>query len=423
MLIKRNYTNTITSQSLGSVWLAPVTTSTTVVYNWRDSSKISVKTPNFRKLIRTNQLLPDNQFQFHRNEFEPVEWAVDYSSQTDRFDSKFYNGAGGVQAQFSLDSPEMVALRVRAVNDCIANAKGSQWNVPVALAEGRKTAQMVLTNAQRLVRLALALKSGNIAAFLSGLAVTPHPKQAALSLRRYPKQFNLDPAKAAGSAWLEYKYGWVPFVSDVRDAVETLQDIVSTPAARVGSVRGRASMTNINVASYVNSCPMPAEWGMTDPRIDYKQTYKSEWSVRVAWKYKIRDGDIPEKLGLLNPLVVAWELVPLSFVADWFIPVGSYLNDLDTSNRFDSLGGTIGYRRYSSECSIDILKIRTPGYTVKCNPKSESAAVMVWRTPFSGTPSVEFSDLFQIRENFRVSRAKIATSVALLHQILSGFRK
>lgn len=33
--------------------------------------------------------------------------------------------------------------------------------------------------------------------------------------------------------------------------------------------------------------------------------------------------------GVTNPLLVAWELVPFSFVVDWAIPVGAWLESLD----------------------------------------------------------------------------------------------
>jgi hypothetical protein len=35
-------------------------------------------------------------------------------------------------------------------------------------------------------------------------------------------------------------------------------------------------------------------------------------------------------LGITNPLLVAWELVPFSFVVDWFLPIGNYLESLDS---------------------------------------------------------------------------------------------
>jgi hypothetical protein len=35
-----------------------------------------------------------------------------------------------------------------------------------------------------------------------------------------------------------------------------------------------------------------------------------------------------QQMGLTNPLEVAWELIPFSFVADWFISVGDWLRGL-----------------------------------------------------------------------------------------------
>jgi hypothetical protein len=35
---------------------------------------------------------------------------------------------------------------------------------------------------------------------------------------------------------------------------------------------------------------------------------------------------LANKLGFVNPGVIAWELVPFSFVIDWFVPVGNFLS-------------------------------------------------------------------------------------------------
>ncbi len=32
-------------------------------------------------------------------------------------------------------------------------------------------------------------------------------------------------------------------------------------------------------------------------------------------------------LGLTDPYSVAWDLLPFSFIADWFIPIGTYLDN------------------------------------------------------------------------------------------------
>lgn len=41
--------------------------------------------------------------------------------------------------------------------------------------------------------------------------------------------------------------------------------------------------------------------------------------------YIQEEESIPKLLGLMDPELVAWELVPFSFVIDWFAPVGSWL--------------------------------------------------------------------------------------------------
>jgi hypothetical protein len=35
---------------------------------------------------------------------------------------------------------------------------------------------------------------------------------------------------------------------------------------------------------------------------------------------------LQRSLGLVNPAEIAWEVVPYSFVVDWFLPIGSYIS-------------------------------------------------------------------------------------------------
>lgn len=45
-------------------------------------------------------------------------------------------------------------------------------------------------------------------------------------------------------------------------------------------------------------------------------------------------------MGLTNPLEVTWELLPFSFVADWFLPIGDYVSILDSTLGYILKGGT-----------------------------------------------------------------------------------
>lgn len=42
--------------------------------------------------------------------------------------------------------------------------------------------------------------------------------------------------------------------------------------------------------------------------------------------YLRKEVNVPQLVGLMDPLSVAWELVPFSFVLDWFLPIGSWLS-------------------------------------------------------------------------------------------------
>jgi hypothetical protein len=46
-----------------------------------------------------------------------------------------------------------------------------------------------------------------------------------------------------------------------------------------------------------------------------------------------------------NPLEIAWELVPFSFVVDWFIPIGDWLGSLDALKGVKQVWGTVTQRQ------------------------------------------------------------------------------
>jgi hypothetical protein len=54
-------------------------------------------------------------------------------------------------------------------------------------------------------------------------------------------------------------------------------------------------------------------------------------AYRQAWAVIRKNTDsVPEALGFSSPLVVGWELVPFSFVVDWFCSIGQWLEAADS---------------------------------------------------------------------------------------------
>lgn len=131
--------------------------------------------------------------------------------------------------------------------------------------------------------------------------------------RGYWKNLNVRrEAKRFGSNYLEFHFGWSPLVSDIGAAIDVLQGPVP-----VGKVVGRGSSRfDERVVNNFNS----------NHRLT---TYKSgNIDVRCEAEVWVSNPNLwlANQLGLVNPALVAWELVPFSFVVDWFVNVGDFLS-------------------------------------------------------------------------------------------------
>jgi hypothetical protein len=126
-----------------------------------------------------------------------------------------------------------------------------------------------------------------------------------------------DPGKPRGSNWtnhwLQLQYGWKPLLSDVYGSVDAL----SKREARDWRVTAKSGRKEIQ----------------TFDKSDYYWTGSAVWERGVFVRIDATpSNDLTmslSSLGILNPLNVAWELVPYSFVVDWFLPIGAWLDSLD----------------------------------------------------------------------------------------------
>jgi hypothetical protein len=139
--------------------------------------------------------------------------------------------------------------------------------------------------------------------------------------------------KALGNAWLLNTYGIQPLMQTVYGlAEENLRTVINRTEHLRVRASGKFLPTICNVPAVVGSVDFP----VLNPG--------SELKTSVTYGLDLRTDQFDlARFSSLNPLSIAWELTPYSFVADWFYDIGGYLRNLETAclyaNKFRS-----GYR-------------------------------------------------------------------------------
>lgn len=143
--------------------------------------------------------------------------------------------------------------------------------------------------------------------------------------------------------WLEFKYGWEPLVSDVYNTAELLTHNVQSNLSI--SERTRFNM------------PTEKSVGSPVPGLDAHAKGRgfSSCTIKLNLRTEI-DPTHVSRFTSLNPVSIAWELMPYSFVVDWFLDVGSYLRDTENA---------LLYRNSVHSVTVSELYMHDYAYTAK----------------------------------------------------------
>jgi hypothetical protein len=144
--------------------------------------------------------------------------------------------------------------------------------------------------------------------------------------------------------WLEYTFGWSPLVNDVRAAAELA---TAHPMAVFETIKGGAEIENLST-HLQGSHTVP-----TGCRVNY--TIVTTGAVVVSYKGAIRAENapptFPEQLGLSwsNLAPTVWELIPYSFLIDYFTNVGKVIDGVSTGVISLAWGCRNEVKSYSAE--------------------------------------------------------------------------
>jgi len=142
---------------------------------------------------------------------------------------------------------------------------------------------------------------------------------------------------AIANSWLELQYGWLPLMADIFGACKTLQKQMTHQEYVIVRARKKiqdSASTTVPSGNFVDYTAQSALY---------------ESSVRVKMKSTSMLLKTASELGLTNPFLVAWELVPFSFVIDWALPLVSFISQFDSALgwHFEQGSLTTFYKRYS----------------------------------------------------------------------------
>lgn len=260
--------------------------------------------------------------------------------------------------------------------------RGHEFNLAIAGGESNLTVKLVEDTLQTVVLSFKALKHGNFRRVAELLRIP------AFDFRQRRHQATVF------EMWLELKYGWMPLYQDLHNAAKALEGAAKPPRSSYITVKSNSSFAyNGSVSPTLYTAPGTCK---------LHQRLKYKWDEIVPPQAR--------SLGLQDPLSVTWELLPWSFVFDWVIPIGTYLEALNAAPFLKGSAVLMQTKTFDVAASTHIEPTTLPDYR---GARASYHGVRYTRTPLPSIaefrvplPSFKHSD--QI-----ASPARIFTAIAL----------
>lgn len=287
----------------------PTTGATCVVtgnYSWRE---VETSTAVRRKKPAEETLL-SNMTAYTRSKTRHVR-GINYGD--------FGNhGLGSNQAgAWSIPNAILTRLRDESTYKVLERVKGETWNLGTFMGELPETVGFLGEMGKGLYQSYRAVKRGDYRTLRDTWFPSfrgPKYRGRDVLPRRAPR--------AAADKWLAWRFAVQPMAYDLQDAIDTLY------ASRLNAYIQCRSGTKSDSYYFTDSAPSGRYVNQG-----------ASISVRTGVYYKVSPNvEAFKSLGLLNPAAVLWELAPLSFIVDRFLPIGRYIGSLDAMAGCTTIG-------------------------------------------------------------------------------------
>lgn len=206
---------------------------------------------------------------------------------------------GSPESLFGQYAQQLQELDSISLSRLYTRIKNQPVDIATELSQAKQTIDMILNLSSRFALALSALKGGHL---LSAMKII------------FPTT-----ARKAADDRLVYVYGIKPIASDIKALSESLKKISSSLFIKRNghAKRSWTHTTNVVVAD------VGVQIGIreTEVKVTLRRKYGVEFSISDSLKNNL------SRFGFTSPENILWENVPFSFVIDWLIPIGDYLNN------------------------------------------------------------------------------------------------
>jgi len=305
-------------------------------------------TPNFKALVRSGKIVNNPLEQLstlrqlvtttwqstHPDGSKWVFSGTDSLGSWNPFTQPSADAYFGTPSEVGIDDNQLSNL---ASLNALANVSSASTLVGVTVVEARKTIGTILGTAGGLAKGIQSLLQGSSKkAVLQALLGSAYKEQ-----RRHNSKWA---AKSVAKKWLEVRYGWVPMLYDLEGTLAALNAIHYPRFTARGYANKDGSTTTLGNTS------VDPFWGHT---FDWKATQTYDSKARAYVLYSVDENWFrAHKLGALCTLQTAWELVPFSFVVDWFVDIGQWLQAIEPRAGIKTLSTGVAVRNVYKRTSL-----------------------------------------------------------------------
>lgn len=217
--------------------------------------------------------------------------------------------------------PTIVADTMNAALKIIA---GAQWAAPVFLSE--------LDDAGKLVGKLARVYSRGANMIMKAIVDRRYRRWLYNHMRRYLSlegfgEWMPNLTGTLSGAWLEWRYAVQTLALDAKDAAEAAAEVMrDTPRTTERAMAHRTQVTGA-VDQVFGSGPL--RYGNVYTCYGSSHKTYTTWVEARAWITAVRQYNPPlaqiQAVGMLNWPANVWEMLPGSFIADWVLNLGSYL--------------------------------------------------------------------------------------------------